>query len=49
MCRWIAYFGNPIPMRMLLYGFEVVDLYLEPRPNGAWEVVEARVRNGVFS
>lgn len=36
-------------MRMLLYGFEVVDLYLEPRPNGAWEVVEKRVRSGVFS
>jgi hypothetical protein len=36
-------------MRMLLHGFEVVDLYLERRPDGAWEVAEARVRSGVFS
>jgi hypothetical protein len=34
-------------MRMLSYGFEVVDLFLED--DGGWHVVDASVRSGVFS
>lgn len=36
-------------IRMLLYGWEVVDLFLVARPNGTWEVVDERRRIGVFS
>lgn len=36
-------------MRMLPYGYEVVDLFLRKIPNGEWTVVDARVRTGVFS
>jgi hypothetical protein len=36
-------------MRMLLNGYEVVDLFLAPGPNGEWVVVEAQVRSGIFS
>lgn len=36
-------------MRMLSYGYEVVDLSLLRDPDGGWRVVEARVRSGVFS
>ena len=36
-------------MRMLSYGYEVVDLHLLRDPDGGWRVVEARVRSGVFS
>lgn len=36
-------------VRMLPYGYEVVDLFLEHRPSGDWMVVDARVRSGVFS
>lgn len=36
-------------MRMLLNGYEVVDLFLRSGPDGTWRVVEARVRSGVFS
>jgi hypothetical protein len=36
-------------VRMLLYGWEVVDLYLEAGPGGDWQVVEERSRVGAFS
>lgn len=36
-------------MRMVPYGYEVVDLFLEKSPHGEWTVVEDRVRSGVFS
>lgn len=36
-------------MRMLPYGYEVVDLFLLRDPDGGWRVVEAHVRSGVFS
>ena len=36
-------------MRMLPYGYEVVDLFLQKNPDGEWTVVDARVRSGVFS
>jgi hypothetical protein len=36
-------------MRMLLHGFEGMDLYLEQRASGEWSVVEVRERTGVFS
>jgi hypothetical protein len=36
-------------MRMMLHGWEIVDLFLEPRANGAWDVVHTRVRVGAFS
>jgi hypothetical protein len=36
-------------MRMLPYGYEVVDLFLEKSPSGEWTVVADRVRSGVFS
>lgn len=36
-------------MRMLPSGYEVVDLFLEQRPRGEWQVVDAQVRSGVFS
>ena len=36
-------------MRMLPYGYEVVDLFLEQRASGDWQVVDAQVRSGVFS
>lgn len=35
-------------MRMLPYGFEVADLFLEDA-GGGWRVVDANVRSGVFS
>lgn len=35
-------------MRMLSYGFEVVDLFLED-DGGVWRVVDSNVRTGVFS
>ena len=36
-------------MRMLPSGYEVVDLFLEQRASGDWQVVDAQVRSGVFS
>lgn len=36
-------------VRMLLYGYEIIDLFLERRERGDWEVVESRVLDGVFS
>jgi hypothetical protein len=36
-------------MRMLLYGWEVVDLFLEPNARGQWEVVDVQERVGAFS
>lgn len=36
-------------MQMLPYGYQVVDLFLERRPNGTWIVVDARVRDGIFT
>jgi hypothetical protein len=37
-------------MRMLLHGYEVVDLYLEKAaPPGDWTVAEVRIRTGAFS
>jgi hypothetical protein len=37
-------------MRMLLHGYEVVDLYLEPSASpGDWTIAEVRVRAGAFS
>ena len=37
-------------MRLMLHGFEVVDLYLElDAASGEWSVVDARVRSGVRS
>lgn len=36
-------------MRMLPYGYEVVDLFLEKTTDGEWSVAGARVRAGVFS
>lgn len=36
-------------VRMLLYGWEVVDLFLEARPAGNWEVVDEQTRVGAFS
>lgn len=35
--------------RMLLYGYEVVDLFLVSRPNGEWEVVSEQRLTGRFS
>jgi hypothetical protein len=36
-------------MRMMLHGWEIVDLFLEPGSNGTWEVVRQQVRVGAFS
>ena len=36
-------------MRMFLHGFEGVDLFLEQRASGEWEVVDVRDRTGAFS
>lgn len=36
-------------MRMLLHGWEVVDLYLEANARGEWRVVEVQERVGAFS
>lgn len=36
-------------MRMMLHGWEVVDLFLEPDARGEWRVVDERVRVGAFS
>lgn len=36
-------------MRMLLHGYEGVDLFLERSASGDWNVVDARDRTGVFS
>lgn len=36
-------------IRMLLHGWEVVDLFLEARPGGGWEVVREQTRVGAFS
>lgn len=36
-------------VRMLSYGWEVVDLYLVPRADGTWEVVRAETRVGSFT
>ena len=36
-------------MRMVLHGWVVVDLFLEPNPRGQWEVVDVEVRVGGFS
>jgi hypothetical protein len=36
-------------IRMLLYGWEVVDLFLEPNAQGRWDVVAEQTRVGSFS
>jgi hypothetical protein len=36
-------------IRMLLYGWEVVDLFLETNAQGRWEVVAEQTRVGAFS
>ncbi len=36
-------------MRMMLHGWEIVDLFLEPDVRGEWQVVDERVRVGAFS
>lgn len=36
-------------MRMMLHGWEIVDLFLEPDSRGEWQVVNERVRVGAFS
>ncbi|HEX6367973.1 MAG TPA: hypothetical protein VF006_03505 [Longimicrobium sp.] len=36
-------------MRMLLYGWEVIDLFLEADARGEWQVVEVQERVGAFS
>ena len=36
-------------MRMLLHGYEGVELYLEQDASGAWQVVDAQVLTGAFS
>ncbi|WP_420124955.1 hypothetical protein [Longimicrobium sp.] len=36
-------------IRMLLHGWEVVDLFLEARPGGDWQVVAEQTRVGAFS
>jgi hypothetical protein len=36
-------------MRMMLHGWEVVDLFLEPRAGGEWSVVNVQERVGSFS
>lgn len=36
-------------MRMMLHGWEVVDLFLEPNARGRWEVVSVQERVGAFS
>jgi hypothetical protein len=36
-------------MRMLLHGWEVVDLFLEPDSKGEWQVVSVQERVGAFS
>lgn len=36
-------------MRMMLHGWEVVDLFLEPNAYGLWEVVAVQERVGSFS
>jgi hypothetical protein len=36
-------------IRMVLHGWEVVDLFLEPDSRGEWQVVKEQVRVGAFS
>lgn len=36
-------------MRMMLHGWEVIDLFLEPNAQGQWEVVHVQERVGAFS
>lgn len=36
-------------IRMLLHGWEAVDLFLEARPGGGLEVVREQTRVGAFS
>jgi len=36
-------------MRMMLHGYEGIDLFLEQDAAGEWQVVETRDRTGVFS
>lgn len=36
-------------MRMMLHGFEGMDLYLERDVSGAWNVVSAQDRTGALS
>lgn len=36
-------------MRMMLHGWEVIDLFLEPNAQGRWEVVHVQERVGAFS
>jgi hypothetical protein len=36
-------------MRMMLHGWEIVDLFLEQQADGTWEVVRTQERVGAFS
>jgi hypothetical protein len=45
---YLGRFRIPV-VRMLLRGYEVIDLFLEHGPSGDWRVVDAVVRTGAFS